>query len=247
MVRVRSPNYPAITLSDAIARVKTIHDAEHHLAAPREVIAKHLGYNGLNGAALTAISAIGKYGLLEDANGDKLRVSKLAMSILYPSSPDERTASIKEAASKPALFVEIANEWEGARPSDENLRSYLIRRNFAVDAIDRVIKSYRETMDLVTSDSEGYNAPAEPNVKRQEPLMQPQTHHLSAKSLTTAPPVLGSPRIGTTSVKIEDDRIEVSAVLLFQENIEELIRKLQAVKTLRPRAADEEKKDEAAN
>ena len=67
MARVRSPNYPAISLPDALTRVKTIHDAEQHLAAPRNVIAKHLGYNGLNGAALTTISAISKYGLLEDA------------------------------------------------------------------------------------------------------------------------------------------------------------------------------------
>ena len=59
---------------------------------------------------------------------------------------------------------------------------------------------------------------------------------------------MGSPRLGTTSVKIEDDRIEVSAVLLFQENIEALIEKLQAIKGLRPRVSEaSEKKDQAAN
>src|SRR5262245_1767543 len=157
-IRIRSPNYPGLSLPEAINRAKGIHDAEQHLAAPREVIAKHLGYSGLNGAALMAISALGKYGLIEEANGDKVRVSPLAVAILYPSSPSERAAAIKQAASNPALFEEIASEWDGQRPSDENLRSYLVRRNFAVDAIDRVIKSYRETMDLVTQESGVYPA-----------------------------------------------------------------------------------------
>jgi len=57
---------------------------------------------------------------------------------------------------------------------------------------------------------------------------------------------IGQPRLGVTSLKIEDNHIEVSAVLLFQENIEDLISKLEAIKGLRPRAADQ-KKDEAAN
>lgn len=77
--------------------------------------------------------------------------------------------------------------------------------------------------------------------------MEPQTHHLQPMPITTAGAVLGSPRLGTTSVKIEDDRIEVSAVLLFQENIEDLISKLQAIKGLRPRAADKRKGDQEPN
>ena len=59
---------------------------------------------------------------------------------------------------------------------------------------------------------------------------------------------IGVPRLGATSVKIEDDRIEVSAVLVSQESVEDLITKLQAIKGLRPRAAElAVKKDEAAN
>jgi len=101
MARVRSPNYPALSLPEAISRVKTIHDAEQHLAAPKDVIAKHLGYNGLNGAALSTVSAIGKYGLIEEANGDKMRVSPLAISILYPPSPAEKRLRSKRLLLSP--------------------------------------------------------------------------------------------------------------------------------------------------
>jgi hypothetical protein len=90
MARVRSPNYPAFSLPEAIARVKLIHAQEQHLAAPKEVIAKHLGYGGMNGASIKTLSAIMKYGLLEEIGSDKIRVSPLAISILYPAKPEER-------------------------------------------------------------------------------------------------------------------------------------------------------------
>jgi hypothetical protein len=156
MARVRSPNYPQFSLPEAISRIQKIHAAEQHLAAPREVLAKHLGYGGMNGKSSAALSALGKYGLLEDAPGDKLRVSQLALSILHPKDAREKAGAIQEAATRPPLFVEIANEWPDGTPSDQNLRSYLIRKNFAVDAIDRVIKSFRETVELVTQESVAY-------------------------------------------------------------------------------------------
>ena len=51
MGRVRSPNYPAISLPEAIKAVASIHLAEQHLAAPKEVVAKHLGYTSFHGLA----------------------------------------------------------------------------------------------------------------------------------------------------------------------------------------------------
>jgi hypothetical protein len=160
MARVRSPNYPAISLPEAIARAKTVHEAEQHLAAPREVIAKHLGFNSLHGGANRIVSALTKYGLLDEVSGDKLKISPLALSILHPTNPAERASAIKEAAAKPPLFAEITSEWNGARPSDANLRTYLIRRNFGADALDRVIQAYKDTVELVAPHEEGYNAPA---------------------------------------------------------------------------------------
>lgn len=69
--------------------------------------------------------------------------------------------------------------------------------------------------------------------------MLAQMYNLNPKSVATE-----NSCIRATSVRIEDDRIEVYAILLFQEDIEALIAKLQAVKELRPRATDEAKKDD---
>jgi hypothetical protein len=168
------------------------------------VIAKHLGFQGLNGSSLRAISALLKYGLIDEANGDKMKVSPLAMAIIHPRNKDEKVAAIREAASKPPLFAEISNEWPDGVPSDQNLRSYLLRKNFAPDAIDRVIQSYRETMGLVTQESGGYDSA---EILNKEPIMEPQTHHLHAASITTGKAIVGSPRLGTIVKRLSGRQI----------------------------------------
>lgn len=70
----RSPNYPQLSLEDALQRVKKVHEAEQNHKADREVIAKVLGYSSLNGTSLTMIGALNRYGLLE-ADGGGLKVS----------------------------------------------------------------------------------------------------------------------------------------------------------------------------
>jgi hypothetical protein len=231
MARVRSPNYPALSLPEAIKLVTTVQAAEQHLAAPKEVVAKHLGYSSYHGKAGRVVSALENYGLLEEVSGDKVKVSDLAMSILFPATPEEKRTALNAAAYKHPLFAAIKDEWHGSRPSDENLRVYLIRRKFGADALDRVIEVYKETMGLVTPESEGYSTPSEPREVK-----------LQASSLTTGKSDLGRPTLGTTSVAIQDDRIVVAATLLSAQSVQKLIDKLSAVKTLLP-----DEKEEAAN
>jgi hypothetical protein len=110
-----------------------------------------MGHSGLNGLSTRQISALQRYGLLEEVNGDKVKVSPLAMRILFPDNDADRLAAIREAAFKPPLFAEMRAEWGDRTPSDPLLRSYLTRRHFAEDAIDRVIETYRGTLGLLTA------------------------------------------------------------------------------------------------
>ncbi len=245
MARIRSPNYPAISLAEAIKRIGQIHAKERQHPCSKEVVIKGMGYVGVHGVSLGALSALVKYGLLDqEGRGEDYRVSDRAVAILHPHTPNEKAAAINEAARAPALFDELLEHFKGSLPSDDNIRAYLVRKGFSQTSLANVIQSFRETMELVTQESDGYDSATNLN---KEPIMEPQTHHLQPMPITTAGAVLGSPRLGTTSVKIEDDRIEVSAVLLFQENIEDLISKLQAIKGLRPRAADKRKGDQEPN
>src|ERR1700730_7329456 len=176
MARIRSPNYPSMSLPEAISKIGIIHERERHLSAPREVMAKHLGYAGINGSSLKALSSLLKYGLLEKTENNQRRVTELALKILHPHNAEEKVEAIHDAASRPALFVEIAKQWPNGTPSDENLKAYLIRRNFAADAIPEVIKAYRETSELVTAESKGYasteDGAQKPRQGREQTVMQ---------------------------------------------------------------------------
>jgi hypothetical protein len=152
MGKSRSPNYPAISLGEALERVRRVYDREHRGKMPTDAVAVHLGYRGLNGAALTAISALRKYGLLEGP-GLELRVSQDAVTILVdrPEST-ERQEALRRCALRPVLFTEIAKEFEGGIPSEDNLRIYLQKRGFIATAASSASRAYRETMALVTDD-----------------------------------------------------------------------------------------------
>jgi len=236
MARIRSPNYPAISLPDAIARIAKIHAAEQHLPAPKEVLAKHIGYNGLNGASLKVISALGKYGLLEEVNGDKMRVSPLAMNILYPPNDAAKAQAISEAAFLPTLFAELRAEWGGTVPSDANMRSYLVRRNFATDAIDRVIGAYRETAEMVAPTT-GVFAPAPAPVEAATPEAQPPAaRHWAAAAASPQPAPPQAFTENTMRVSMSDIGLEVRAELVDVTGVERLIKILEANKALLPAA-----------
>jgi len=150
MARVRSPNYPAISLPEAIERVRKIYNKEHVSKASPDVVVKAMGYNGLNGASMTILSALKKYGLLEEV-GKELKVSHAALTILVDQKDSEdRIAAIRQAAFAPALFSELRQQYPDAIPSDDNMRSFLLKRGFLQSAVDAPIRAYRETMSLVS-------------------------------------------------------------------------------------------------
>jgi len=238
MARIRSPNYPGISLPEAISRIGMIHSKEQHLPASREVLAKHCGYNGLNGASLKVLSALGKYGLLEEVNGDKMRVSPLAMNLLYPSSESERAQAVLDAAYRPQLFAEMKEEWGGGIPSDANMRSYLVRRSFARDAIDRVIESYRDTMELVSRSATELNPPPAPVHVNAPEALAPSVRNTAAHAHATVP-TAGVPLTeNSLRVSMSDSGLEVHAGLVDVEGVDRLIKILEANKLLLPNAKE---------
>ena len=181
--RTRSPNYPALSLPEALKRVRLIYQAQHTHAAPREVVVKSMGYNGINGASATAISALHKYGLL-DHQGDEVRISELAMRYLHPQDDVERAQALREAAGSPSLFRELAEKFPGRLPSEEVLRNYLIRNGFNPAAASSVILSYRDTIELVEREGGAYDSAQ--SAETGEPQMHPQP----AATAPPAPPVV---------------------------------------------------------
>ncbi len=155
--KIRSPNYPGISLPDAIDRIKKIHGKAHTHKVDALTMARAAGYGGLNGAALTVLSALKKYGLLEEIDKE-IRVSPSAMTIIAdPIESEERRSAIQNSAFLPILFLEIRMQFPDSIPGDEIVRSFLIKRGFSASSIDTAIRAFRETMQLVTDEGLGYN------------------------------------------------------------------------------------------
>lgn len=190
MARIRSPNYPAISLPAAIEKVRAVHKAEAQNKVPRAALATHLGFGSLNGASASMLSALAKYGLIESVGDGEAKVSDLAMRILFPEDAGEKAKALKEASLKPALFAEIKEKWPDRAPSDESLRIHLVRNGFAQGAVDSVIQIYRDTIDMVGSTPVVNNPPPPPPGDREDPSMYdtPNTNNVDRRPPPPAPP-----------------------------------------------------------
>lgn len=225
--RIRSPNYPSLSLPDAIARIGPVYERERQHQMSRDVALKGLGYNSANGAALGTISAVVKYGLL-DRDGDAYRVSARAVAILHPSDMNEKTEALRQAAFAPALFSELEEQFPGAQVSDDNLRSHLIRRGFASSALTPVISAFRETMQMVSSLQEKTPVVAalpSPTVG----AMSPRPVHAN---MQTASPVYAPSNAPAWIVSTDGRVLTVSAQLDNAKAVDKLIAVLQANKLL---------------
>ena len=149
MSRSKSPKYPNFGLSAAIDAVRKVFEADRTTPLPREVIAKHLGYTGISGASDAKIATIVQYGLLERTGKAEMRVSQLAVDILLPENEEQKQSAINRAALKPPLFSEVWNHFEKRVPSEDALRTYLLRRDFHSRAIDPIMKSFAPTMAMM--------------------------------------------------------------------------------------------------
>ena len=159
MTRSRSPNYPIVGLDDAITGVQKVYKADYRNKVDKAVVAKHLGYGGINGKSLSVISTLSKFGLIE-GRGD-LRVTDDAVTIIVDAkSSVTRQQAIRRAALRPALFAQLNTHFGGTMPSAENLSAYLQKNGFTPQAAHAAGKSFRDTMQFVTHEA-GNTAPVD--------------------------------------------------------------------------------------
>jgi hypothetical protein len=149
MAKARSPNYPALSLPKSLEFARKVYAKNHTHKAEPLVVAQAMGYSSMNGKSLTAVSALKKYGLLEEIDR-QLRITRSALTMLVePTTSAERAEALVEAAFLPDLFAELRTEYGEVPPSDELLRSYLLRRGFLLSTVDVPIRAYRETLEMV--------------------------------------------------------------------------------------------------
>lgn len=243
MARVRSPNYPALSLPDAIQRVRDIHKQQQTTPEPRKVVVEHMGYGSMNGRALKSLSALLKYGLLDDVKDEGLKVSGRAMAILYPDPerPEAKLNALCEAGREPTLFSKIFNRWDGARPSEASLNHFLIQEGFNTNALDQVTRAFYETYDVVEPALEGYDSVDEESdlldESNEDSDMAPAPHRSdpretrSGASKVSAPATLTS---NSTKPIFDFETVTIATTIDNQGDLTELIERLEKIKAMLP-------------
>lgn len=146
--RQRSPAYPATSLLKAVEHARKVYQLEHSSPVPRDVLAGHLGFSPMSSGGKLAMASMRKYGLL-DGQADELRLTELALSIVFPDpdNPDATREALRNAALLPSIYREIWEKYGGHIPTDESLRYFLERqRGFNPGAIKDFLRDFRETL-----------------------------------------------------------------------------------------------------
>ncbi|NEI68591.1 hypothetical protein GR212_03325 [Rhizobium lusitanum] len=180
MSRVRSPGYPSLSLSQAIDFSKKIHAVNRTNAIDREAAAKDMGYSGVTGHSGKIIASLLHYGLLEKAGAGGVRITSRAIDILHPDRVADRKSALYEAAFAPDLFGRLRQRFSDGIPSENSLRSFLVREGFSDVAITPAVSSYLETCRFLQQES-AYESSG------QEPVLTSATEHTESTSLALIP------------------------------------------------------------
>ena len=149
----RSPKNPGITFSEALERARQVYSVEHRNPMNSEIIAEHMGYRGITGTSLRAISSLRQYGFIE-GRGEESRISEDAITIFA----DEEARSVEWAEAmqrgveKPPLFQTIRDAFPSV-PSQANLRGFLEKRGFTRKAADKAAVIYRDSTQFVDQET----------------------------------------------------------------------------------------------
>lgn len=227
----RSPKYPMLGLPEALKQIELVWSKNQMHAAPREVIAKALGYNTLHGKSLRLIAALIQYGLLEQV-GKELRVSQLAMQYLHPESEEEKKAALRKAAAEPALFGRLEEKFPGGTPSDELVLNYLARQRFLPQAAQKALRAYRDTIEFVEKEC-GYH-----NEDHSSPGLDDDAVRQHAPPAAPGPPANPS-NIAPGNFRVAMDGeflVEIHGSGLYQESVDRLAKWLAANRELVPKA-----------
>jgi hypothetical protein len=189
MAKHRSPNYPAHGLSEAVELARQIYAKEKKTQAPGEIIAKALGYSSLSGNARVKIATLKKFGLLEGDESKGMRLSDLAMLILYPIDSAQEADAKRIAALSPTLFRSLYEEKREG--SDEAIVNYLVSKlDFSPVGAKQAVDAFRDTLSFAGLTDNGYNASKTPDKAEAQTV---QTETKSASTLESVQRVVGAP------------------------------------------------------
>lgn len=167
----RSPNFPAISLSDALGKARTLYEKDRRAWTSISTVLSHLGFSAkLSGSTARVISAMRQFGLIEQ-NDKLVRVSDAVVRVLTLSDgAPERSKALRDCVLKPQIYREIFNEYPEGLPSDEALKDYLlVQKKFNPDSVDTFLRVFRASTEFAKVSPTAY---AGANSQETEELQQ---------------------------------------------------------------------------
>lgn len=196
MKRVRSPAYPSLPISEAIELVGKIYSSNRTNPIDREAAVKDMGYSGLTGRSGKLLATLLQYGLLEKSGKGGVRVTPRAVDILHPESAADRRRALRDAAFEPNLFLSLREKFPDGVPSENNLRSHLMREQFSDVAINPAVNAYLETCRFLQQENayESYDAGGDADIgsspsigERAETSMKQLSPHVMNEDAASKP------------------------------------------------------------
>lgn len=181
--RIRSPNYPSMSLGEAVEAIKKVYAHERRARFPRTSLASHLGYGSINGRSLAKIGTLRGYQLIEGREND-LHVSPTAIAIIEaPDGSKDKVEAYWTAFLSPNIFARAHEEYGNVPPSPATLRWWLTQQGYIGEAADKAMQSYLDSLELVNSLTEAHgNVPLPVREEPSQPLARHEPRSATAEA-----------------------------------------------------------------
>jgi len=191
----RSPKSPRNPLKSAIEATQKLFGEARRAPVSREAAAKVMGYSGLTGVSSTLLGSMAGYGLTQK-KGPNIAVSDLAIAILHPRSPEQRSESLRAAALAHPLFASLAETHLDCAPSV--ITSELIHQGFSPEAAAKTAKVFLANAEFAGLTGHSYSATDANDVEdddsdQEDPPSDPRPP-ITREMVPASPPIQASPR-----------------------------------------------------
>ena len=209
MVNKRSPNYPSVSLEEAIQALTELYQGVGRGKFTASDAARAWGYTSTSGPTKRRMSSLRQYGLIEGKKGDTPVVSTRALTlVLRNQASREYQQALREAATSPPLFSELVESMASAAP-DALKQNLVVERNFTDEGAGRFINVFKATIALANlSESDNMARQEEDhwdglNEDEEEEPVTPPPPPAAQPGTMTIPIPLGGDRIGNVVVPID--------------------------------------------
>jgi len=235
---MRSPSYPSTPLREAVVIVEKMFEDVRTAEVDREVAAQSMGYSGITGRSGKVLSNLIQYGLLRKTGKNEVSVTARAVDILHPDSEKDKARAVLDAANEPELFQELNERFPDAVPSENALRSYLLKSGFTDAALPQAIRAYVDTCHYARQfwdyESHRYGGPAVSESAEDEQFsevpVQPITAQANGQPVMPPTTAADEPQFNVVSMS----RIVLGGSVNSKEDADRVIKFMNAMRDLLP-------------